>query len=308
MGTSSIEYVSHADIDTRQWDQCIKSSFNGSVEAYSWYLNLFCDQWDALIEGDYKTIMPLPVKKRLGRMMTFMPPFISQLGIYSHEQYTESKTAVFLNLLKKRFHFIHFNMNKYTPVPEGIVPLCPEVSFELDLIKPYVRTTREYLSACKNKLHLAADKQYSIIRGIAPNDLVTLIKRKRIKLDTAIAAEDYKLLRMLISAVIRQKAGELYGAYNRVNMLGCVSLFVWSNNSVMLLFTVATGEALNDNAHVLLYDHFIEKYSETNVTLDFRFRNNQHNAEIYKGFGATESHFQCIRMNRLPFVMKPFFP
>ncbi len=308
MGMNSVEYVSHDGIDTRQWDQCIKGSFNGSVEAYSWYLNLFCDQWDALIEGDYKTVMPLPVKMKLGQPLIFMPPFVSQLGIYSPEKFSADKTAVFLNLLKKRFQYIQFNINKYTPVPEGIVPLCPETSYELDLIKPYPRTTREYSPECRSKLHHAATSQYSVIRGVALSDLVMLIKRKKIKLEAAVAAADYKLLRMLVSALIRYKTGELYGVFNRFNMLECVSLFVWSNNGVILLFTAATGEALADHAHLLLVDRFIEKYSETNVTLNFRVRDQVHTPDIYKGFGAGESHFPCIRMNRFPFLFKPFFP
>lgn len=307
MGMSQIEYVNHADITTQQWDQCIKSSFNGSVEAYSWYLNLFCEQWDALIEGDYRTVMPLPVKKRLGQVMIFMPPFINQLGIYSPEQYTVDKTTAFLTLIKKRFRIINLSLNKYTPVPQGIIPFISETCFELDLIKPYFRTIREYSLECRNKLNLASAHPYSIIRGVAPNDLITLIRNKKIKLDAAVVADDYKLLRMLISAVLRYKTGELYGAYNQVNMLGCVALFVWSNNSVMLLFTAATEEALADNAHMLLYDRFIEKYSETNVTLNFQLRNAFHTPILYTGFGATESNFQCIRMNHLPFFLKPFF-
>jgi hypothetical protein len=75
----------------------------------------------------------------------------------------------------------------------------------------------------------------------------------------------------------------------------------------MMLFTAAAEEAIVDNAHLLLYDRFIEKYSETNVTLNFLFRNTYHTPIIYTGFGATESNFQCIRMNRLPFFLKPFF-
>jgi hypothetical protein len=307
MGMGSVEYVDHNDIATQQWDQCIKSSFNGSVEAYSWYLNLFCDQWDALIEGDYKTIMPLPVKKKLGQIMLFMPPFISQLGIYSPEQFTANKTIAFLTLMKKHFKIVDYSINKYTPIPEHIIPLYRESYFELDLIRPYLRTIGEYSLECRNKLHLASARQYSIIRGVAPNDLIALIKRNRIKLDAAVMADDYKLLRMLISAVLRYKTGELYGAFNQVNMLGCVALFVWSNNSVMMLFTAATEEAVADNAHLLLYDRFIEKYSETNVTLNFQFRNAVHTPKVYAGFGATESHFQRIRMNHLPFFLKPFF-
>jgi hypothetical protein len=118
---------------------------------------------------------------------------------------------------------------------------------------------------------------------------------------------DYKMLRMLNASLIRYKTGELYGAYNNVNMLSCVALFVWSNTSAMLIFTAATRNAIEDNAHLLLYDRFIEKYSETNVTLNFEYKDIHHTPSVYSSFGATESHFKQIRMNRLPFVIRPFF-
>ena len=304
---SSIEYVNHTDIASQQWDQCIRSSFNGSVEAYSWYLNLFCNQWDALIEGDYKTVMPLPVKKKLGQNIVFMPPFISQLGIFSPEQFTVNKTTAFLTMLKKQFRVINVGINKYTPIPEGIFPVRRETYYELDLIRPYLKTVNEYSLECRNKIHLASARQYSIIRGIAPNDLILLLKRRKISLDDAIRGEDFKLLRMLIASVVRYKTGELYGAYNRVNMLSCVALFVWSNNNVILLFAAATEEAIADNAHLLLYDRFIEKYSETNVTLSFQFKDVLHTPKAYASFGATESYFQRIQIKRLPFILNPFF-
>jgi hypothetical protein len=302
-----IEYVSHPDIASQQWDQCIKGSFNGSLEAYSWYLDLFCDQWDALIEGDYKTVMPLPVKKKLGRAQVYMPPLIRQLGIYSPEQLSTTLTTDFLTLLKKKFHVVNIGLNKYTPVPEGIFPVCREVFHELDLIRPYLRTVREYSPECKNRIHLASAMQYNIIRGIAPNDVIGFLKNEKIRTEKAVMENDYKMLRMLIASLIRYKTGELYGAYNHVNMLSCVALFVWSNTSAMLIFAAATRKAIEDNAHLLLYDRFIEKYSETNVTLNFEHKDFNHTPAVYGSFGATESNFQKICMNRLPFGLRPFF-
>jgi len=306
MGMNQVEYVSHADIATQQWDQCIKSSFNGSVEAYSWYLNLFCDQWDALIEGDYKTVMPLPVKRRLGQTLVYMPPLIRQLGIYSPEQLSIERTSDFLTLLRKIFRCINIGINKYTPVPEGLFPICHEAFYELDLIRPYLRTVKDYSQECKNRIHLASARQYSIVRGLATNDVITFLKREKIRIETAVMENDFKMLRMLIASLVRYKAGELYGAYDKVNMLSCVALFVWSNTSAMLIFSAATPQAFKDNAHLLLYDHFIEKYSETNVTLNFEYKDIHHTPALYSSFGATESQFRQICMNHLPFFMRPF--
>ncbi len=53
-----IKYVSHEVIDREKWDKCIDNSTNGLVYAYSWYLDLICDEWNALIENDYESVFP----------------------------------------------------------------------------------------------------------------------------------------------------------------------------------------------------------------------------------------------------------
>ena len=58
-----IKYIKHKDVDKTKWDQCIARSSNGFIFAYAWYLEIVCENWDALIEGDYETVFPLPWKR-----------------------------------------------------------------------------------------------------------------------------------------------------------------------------------------------------------------------------------------------------
>jgi hypothetical protein len=304
---ASIEYVKGEYITGQSWDRCIKYSFNGSLEAFSWYLNLFCDRWDALIEGDYKTVMPLPVVKRMGFPMVITPLFINQLGIYSSEPHSAEKTGAFLALLKRKFRYINLCLNKYTPDVQKVLPVKREKYYELDLIRPYVKIIKGYSPENQSKLHLAVAKQYNVVRGIAPNEIISMLKREKIKLAENIGNDDFKLLRMMLSAVIRYKAGELYGVYNEVNMLDGAVLFTWYTNQISVLFAFATKKAILENAHRLMLDKFIEKNAETNTTLGFHCINSAHTPDFYRSFGATTSYFQRVQMNSLPFYIKPFF-
>ena len=54
-----IKHLTHNMIDKRRWDDCIAKSFNGSVYAWSWYLDIVHPNWEALIENDYERVMPL---------------------------------------------------------------------------------------------------------------------------------------------------------------------------------------------------------------------------------------------------------
>ena len=61
-----ITYVKRDDIDTAKWDSCIARSVNGIVYAYSWYLDIVAENWDALIGDDYQAVFPLPHNVKYG--------------------------------------------------------------------------------------------------------------------------------------------------------------------------------------------------------------------------------------------------
>ena len=60
-----IKYRTYDKIDKRRWDECIAKSFNGSVYAWSWYLDVVHPKWDALVENDYERVMPICGSKKL---------------------------------------------------------------------------------------------------------------------------------------------------------------------------------------------------------------------------------------------------
>ena len=68
-----IRYLTHNQIDTRRWDECIAQSPNGLVYAWSWYLDVVHPSWEALVEDDYETVMPLTGNKKFGVNYLFQP-------------------------------------------------------------------------------------------------------------------------------------------------------------------------------------------------------------------------------------------
>ena len=59
-----LRHIKHADIDKVKWDSVTLNSANGLIYNLSSYLDVVAPNWEALILGDYKAIMPLPVKKK----------------------------------------------------------------------------------------------------------------------------------------------------------------------------------------------------------------------------------------------------
>ena len=95
----SIHYLKHGDIDTGKWDKCIRRSFNATIYAYSWYLDLFCEGWAALVENVYTAVMPLLTRRILGRDIICTYSSVKELGIFSRQPVHAEKTSQFLKAI-----------------------------------------------------------------------------------------------------------------------------------------------------------------------------------------------------------------
>ena len=81
-----IQHLKHDQIDKWKWDETIKHSFNGTIYAYSWYLDIVCPGWEALIKNDHEYVMPLTAGKKYGVDYIYPPFFSQQLGIFSNSK------------------------------------------------------------------------------------------------------------------------------------------------------------------------------------------------------------------------------
>ena len=81
----TIQYLRHGQIDKTKWDACIESSPNGLVYGYSFYLDQMAGNWEALVMGDYKTVMPLTTRKKYGIQYLAQPFLVAQLGLFGNE-------------------------------------------------------------------------------------------------------------------------------------------------------------------------------------------------------------------------------
>ena len=91
-----IKYISYAEIDKQKWDSCIQHAVNGLIYAYSWYLDAMAENWDALVLGDYETVMPLTWNKKYGVHYLYQPYFCASLGIFSRKEIKATTTELFL--------------------------------------------------------------------------------------------------------------------------------------------------------------------------------------------------------------------
>ena len=90
-----ILHLRHNQIDRIKWDATIAQSLCDLPYAYSWYLDVVCPMWEALVTEDYAYVMPLPLKKKWGISYLIHPIWVQQLGVFSAQEVTTEKLEAF---------------------------------------------------------------------------------------------------------------------------------------------------------------------------------------------------------------------
>ncbi len=81
-----IRKLRYADIDFQKYESAIENSVQNNFYAGKLILDHLCESWEILISGDYKFVMPIPLKKKFGVQFALMPLFCQQLGIFGKER------------------------------------------------------------------------------------------------------------------------------------------------------------------------------------------------------------------------------
>ena len=104
----TISIIPSHQINFTKWDNCISQSSNDIIYAHSFYLNAMCDTWCGLIIDDYKTVLPVPFRKKFSITYCYTPAFIQQLGLFGNEKiFNES----IIQSIKKHFLFGDLMLN-----------------------------------------------------------------------------------------------------------------------------------------------------------------------------------------------------
>ncbi len=300
-----IRYIEHDAIDFEKWDECINKSINGIFYAYSWYLDICTETWDALVEDDYKSVMPLPVKKRFGVKYAYQPFFIQQLGVFSTHSLTEETTVVFLNAVPKTLRYAYFNMNTYNRLPsEHHYIVGKGITHELDLIPGYGHLYKNYSTNQKRNIKKAKKSGLYITSHTHPEEIISVFKDHHEKYRVAYTDNDYKLLKHLIYSGIHKGMVVLKAAYSVKNTFCAGIVFFISHQKAVWLFSGATPEARQNGAMSMLVDDFIQENAGKELVLDFEGSANPNLARFYRAFGSEECVFLQIRINNMPLIFK----
>lgn len=300
MSNGELKYISNEQIDAERWNRCIAGSPNETVYAYSWFLDHICDNWDALILGDYQYVMPIVPSQKYGISYIYQPLYTQQMGVFPTP--TNEVLNLFLDQLKSRFKFAAINVNAFNlPLKRKDIIFENRHNFLLDLSKTKEQIESAYSTNTKRNLKKAEKNKLSFLKGISVEEFLQL---KRANQKIKIPEVAYNRIKQLISFSRMNGKGELYGVYNSYNELCAAVFMIASQKRVIYLNATSNEEGKNLGANHFLLDRFISENCGKNLLLDFEGSMIPGVARFYKGFGASAETYYHVSWNNLPWWIK----
>lgn len=301
-----IKHLVSSQIDHEKWDECINSSFNGNAYALSWYLNFAHPEWEALVDGDYETIMPLPVSRKFGMSYVLQPFFIQQLGVFSKTKLYPGKIKEFLDAIPSKVKYLDLNLNIHNKTDGLNLNPAKNRNYMLDLVLDYESLKSKYSDNNKRNLNKALKNQLQLLKNIKPIELINLFRDNKGSELKTFTDDDYKTLERIIYMSMHKGVGFVYGVYDAENQLCAAAFFLRHRNSLIFLFSGTNERARQNRAMFFLVDSIIKNNSPSPVTLDFEGSNDDNLARFYRGFGAKEVYYDRIKINKAGFPFKSF--
>ncbi|KPK88224.1 MAG: hypothetical protein AMS27_00270 [Bacteroides sp. SM23_62_1] len=290
-----INHYRNNEIDLTLWDETIISSVNACIYPLSWYLNITCPGWEALITEDYRSVMPLPVSRRYFVPVIIQPALTWQLGIFSKDIMDESLSEQFLCAIPSYYGIKSCQFNKFNALPYSNTIKKRKNTTELELISSYDRIQNEYSDNAKSKIQSALRNRISIMQNISSHEFLQFIYRFDRFSSRPIKPTWLLFLRQILSNVIRYRMGEIHGAYTRENNLCAVVFFIRFKGRQIIHSAAADHEGINHGALYLIIDQYIAENTEKNLILSIDNPSAYNLVSAFKELGAKSYPFISLK-------------
>jgi hypothetical protein len=292
-----ITYLEHDAIDKAKWDALIAEC--GNIYAYSWYLDIVHPGWEALVEDDYQSVMPLTGGKKFGVNYLFQPYFVQQLGVFS-KALTPETTEAFLKAIPSKYRFAEIRLNEGNAFAEGYEGVEYHRNVLLDLNQEYNAIHANYHQNTKRNLAKAESNNLQLVETVIPYHVVALFRDNRGALLDKWGDAEYGVLTHLAKEAQKRNSACVLGVTEKgVGLLLCAAIFMKTERRITFLFSGLTEEGKQRQAMTYLLDQVIQKHAKQSVTFDFEGSDDDNLARFYLGFGGQEVQYPSYIFNRL---------
>lgn len=289
-----IRHYTYKQINIEKYDECIKNAINTHVYAFSWYLDIVTNKdWEVLVLGDYKAVMPVPYKrmpKKFFRRMVEHPLFCQQLGIFYKDELTSEKGMKFIHALDEfPVHTYNFNSKNTFLLKDNSI-FTTRVNLELLLNTDYQMNEKAYSKNIKRNIKKGIKNNLEITEDIHISDFLVMKKQNSIH---KISNRQMQTIKRLTDILIKKNIGGFYGAKKEKKIIA-IAFFIKTKKRIVHSFSVSDTEGKKYGAMPYLFNFLIEKNANTNTIFDFEGSMTDSIARFFRGFGAENNPYVAI--------------
>jgi len=298
-----IFYLKHNKIDKKRWDNSINNAENGLIFGCSWFLDIVCDTWDALVTSNYEYILPLPIKSKFGLNAIHKPPYTQRYNVFG-ENVSHQISEDFLKNIPKSFFSYSVNLSdNLNPIKNNVTYLEKNTQ-RLLLNKPYDELFKYFEKNHRRNIKKALKNNVQIKQTDDVKSVVSFKKQVLTSKNIILSNVDYQRLHKIIDYNFSKSGGEIYGAFYEGELIA--SSFFAKFKNQYTKFSGANSIAKKLGATHLIMNQFIQNHADSGDILDFSGSNIDSIARWNLGFGAKNySYFEYSK--KLPRVLNSLF-
>lgn len=287
----NIRYLKNKEIDKRKWNEKIYSFNNALIYGCSWYLDIVCDSWDAIIVDDYDVLLPLSIKKNYGLKVVNVPDFVHRHNIYSAKSLSEEKILEILNFAKKNFFAFTLKLDDFDFQNKNY-KIEQNIRQYLIINDSWENQRKIYTKNAKKNIKKAINKNVTVCESVDFNNPIIMKKKVHQIKNLSYSPKIYYKLENIIKYNLKNYKGEIFDAYIDEQLIA--SAFFAKFKNIYTIFSGNSEIARKTGAGYLLIDKFIEKHSNENVILDFAGSNIEGIAKRNLSFGSKSTNFYQV--------------
>lgn len=291
----NIRFVPRAEIDKVKFNSCVHYANNGNVFGYLWYLDFIAKDWDALVEGDYESVMPLPWRKnRLGQKVIVTPALIRELGVYSIHVLSPRRIAAFLEAIPAEFRGVRLRLNEQNPPPrdQGF-QLRERTNQQLLLQQPYVEMSESFSRDLLLELERAERADLLPVGNISVEEVADFFRQHGAQ--DAETERSFHGLQRIMYNILHRGWGGSTGIRNRAGELLAVAFWIYTHKKLVSLLLLESPAGKEVGARAQLLNLQLRSHAERALILDF---NTLEENAFAESFGAKQNDFYEIERGR----------
>jgi len=299
-----IQLYKRAQIDDDLWNRCVKQSFNSSVSGYTWYLDIVCANWSALIYNNYQAVLPLPVKTKLNIPYILQPLFVKTLQIYSESEVSSELIDTFLDVIPSSIKLIDINLQINEKLQRNDFIIKSKLFQLLDLTVSYEKIALAYHKSVHRSLTKASKNNLSIAEAVSVKQVIELFKANVGYKIKQLKAKNYVVLEALMEKVRENQSGFSIGVINKDKQLVAAAFCLLSEKKISFFNGSSNDEGKHSGAMFFLFDELFKRYATRKVVFDFEGSSIKGINDFNRKFGAKDCVYLQIKKNRLPYLLK----